>query len=129
MASIRFTDVQARPSAFLDLTSLTLDEFQPFVPPFETACQAHLAAWHLDGKPRIARRFTVYKHGPWPTRAERLCFILVYLKTYALQGVPGRLCGMGQSQAKQWIHVLLGFPIVMAKFCTLGPLSWRPERA
>ena len=28
MASIRFTDVQARPSEFLDLTSLTLDEFQ-----------------------------------------------------------------------------------------------------
>ena len=28
MASIRFTDVQARPSAFLDLTSVTLEEFQ-----------------------------------------------------------------------------------------------------
>jgi len=27
MASIRFTDVQARPSAFLDVTSLTLDAF------------------------------------------------------------------------------------------------------
>ena len=26
MASIRFTDVQARPSEFLDLTSLTLEE-------------------------------------------------------------------------------------------------------
>jgi len=28
MASIRFTDVQARPSACLDVTSLTLDAFQ-----------------------------------------------------------------------------------------------------
>ena len=28
MASIGFTDVQARPSEFLDVTSLTLDEFQ-----------------------------------------------------------------------------------------------------
>jgi hypothetical protein len=27
MASLRFTDVQARPSEFLDLTSLTLEEF------------------------------------------------------------------------------------------------------
>src|SRR5713101_5135110 len=52
-SSIRFTDVQARPSEFLDLTSLTLDEFQQLVPPFETAFQAHLAAWRLDGKPRI----------------------------------------------------------------------------
>jgi hypothetical protein len=33
MTSIRFTDVQARPSEFLDLTSLTLDEFQQLVLP------------------------------------------------------------------------------------------------
>ena len=28
MASVRFTDVQVRPTEFLDLTSLTLEEFQ-----------------------------------------------------------------------------------------------------
>jgi hypothetical protein len=31
MASIRFTDVQARPSEFLDLTSLTLEEFHQWL--------------------------------------------------------------------------------------------------
>ena len=67
MASIRFPDVQARPSEFLDLTSVTLEEFQQLVPPFETAFHAHLAAWRLDGKPRIARRFTVYKNCPHST--------------------------------------------------------------
>jgi hypothetical protein len=60
MARIRFTDVQARPTEFLDFTSLTLDEFQLLVPPFEAAFQEHLAAWRLDGKPRTARRFTMY---------------------------------------------------------------------
>src|SRR5207249_9845760 len=104
---IRFTDVQARPSEFLDLTSVTLEEFHQLVPPFETAFHAHLAAWRLDGKPRIARRFTVYKNCPLPTPADRLLFILVYLKTYALQVVHGRLFGMGQSKAHQCIHVLL----------------------
>ncbi len=118
MASIRFTDVQARPSEFLDLTSLTRDEFQQLVPPFETAFQAHLAAWRLDGKPRIARRFTVYKNCPLPTPADRLFFILVYLKTYALQVVQGRLFGMGQSKAHQWIHVLL--PALLAALRALG---------
>ncbi len=49
MASVRFTDVQARPMEFLDLTSVTLDEFQQLVPPFEAAFHAHLAAWRLDG--------------------------------------------------------------------------------
>ena len=118
MASIRFTDVQARPSEFLDFTSLTLEEFQQLVPPFETAFQAHLAAWRLDGKPRIARRFTVYKNCPLPTPEDRLFFILVYLKTYALQVVQGRLLGMGQSKANQWIHVLL--PALLAALRALG---------
>jgi Helix-turn-helix of DDE superfamily endonuclease len=118
MASVRFTDVQARLSEFLDFTSLTLDEFQQLVPPFETAFQAHLAAWRLDGKPRIARRFTVYKNCPLPTPEDRLFFILVYLKTYALQVVQGRLFGMGQSKANQWIHVLL--PALLAALRALG---------
>jgi hypothetical protein len=118
MASVRFTDVQARPTEFLDLTSLTLAEFQQLVPPFEAAFQAHLAAWRLDGKPRTARRFTVYKNCPLPTPEDRLFFILTYLKTYALQVVQGRLFGMGQSKANQWIHVLL--PALLAALRALG---------
>jgi hypothetical protein len=59
MAGLRFIDVQSRPTEFLDLTSLTLDEFQLLVPPFEAAFQAHMAAWRLDGKPRTARQYSV----------------------------------------------------------------------
>jgi hypothetical protein len=110
--------VQARPTEFLDFTSLTLDEFQLLVPPFEAAFQAHLAVWRLDGKPRTARRFTVYKNCPLPTPEDRLFFILTYLKTYALQVVQGRLFGMGQSKANQWMHVLL--PVLLAALRTLG---------
>jgi Helix-turn-helix of DDE superfamily endonuclease len=118
MASVRFTDVQARPTEFLDLTSLTLAEFQQLVPPFEAAYHAHLAAWRLDGKPRTARRFTVYKNCPLPTPEDRLFFILTSLKTYSLQVVQGRLFGMGQSKANQWIHVLL--PVLLAALRALG---------
>src|SRR2546428_7862722 len=107
MTSIRFTDVQSRPTEFLDFTSLTLEEFQQLVPPFEAAFQAPMAAWRLDGTPRTARRFTVYQHCPLATPEDRLFFILVYLKTYALQVVQGRLFGMGQGKAHQWMHVLL----------------------
>ena len=123
MASVRFIDVQARPTEFLDFTSLTLDEFQRLVPPFEAAFQAHMAAWCLDGQPRATRRFTVYKNCPLPTPEDRLFFILVYLKTYALQVVQGRLFGMGQSKANQWIHVLL--PALLAALRTLGDAPTR----
>src|SRR5262245_30163234 len=118
MASVQFTDVQSRPTEFLDFTSLTLDEFQLLVPPFEAAFQAHLTAWRLDGKPRTARRFTVYKNCPLPTPEDRLFFILVSLKNYALQVVHGRLIGMDQSKATHWIHVLL--PARLAALRTLG---------
>src|SRR5258706_12414468 len=118
MAGVRFADLQSRPTEFLDFTSLTLDEFQQLIPPFETAFQAHMAAWRLDGKPRTARQFAVYSNCPLPTPEDRLFFILAYIKTYSLQVVQGRLFGMGQSKANQWIHVLL--PVLRAALRTLG---------
>ena len=110
--------MQDRPTEFLNLTSLTLDEFQLLVAPFETEFQAHMAAWRLDGKLRTARQFAVYKNCPLPTPEDRLFFILTYLKTYSLQVVQGRLFGMRQSKANQWIHVLL--PALLAALRTLG---------
>src|SRR5678816_665020 len=118
MAGLRFTELQSRPMAFLDFTSLTLDEFQHLVPPFEAAFHARMAAWRMDGKPRTARRFTVYRNCPLPTPEDRLLFILVYLKTYTLQVVHGRLFGMVQGKANQWIHALL--PALLAALRALG---------
>src|SRR3954449_8328128 len=101
MTGVRFADVQARPAEFLNLTSLTLEEFEVLVAPFEAAFQDHMAAWRLDGKPRTARRFTVYRTCPLATPEDRLFFLLTYLKTYAVQVVQGRLFGMSQSKANQ----------------------------
>ena len=55
---------------------------------------------------------------PLPDPEDRLLFILVYLKTYALQVVQGRLFGMVQGKANQWIHVLL--PALLAALRALG---------
>jgi Helix-turn-helix of DDE superfamily endonuclease len=123
MGSLRFTDIQTRPTEVLDVTSLTVDEFQRLVPPLEAAFQAHMAQWRLDGRPRTARRYTTYQNCPLPTPEDRLLFILVYLKTYPLQVVQGRLFGMGQSKAHQWIHVLL--MVLQATLRTLGDAPTR----
>jgi hypothetical protein len=123
MGNLRFAEVQTRPTEFLDLTSLTVKEFRELVPPFEAAFQAHMTHWRLDGKPRIARRYTTYTNCPLPTPEDRLLFILVYLKIYPLQVVQGRLFGMGQSKAHQWIHVLL--VILRATLRTLGDAPTR----
>ena len=123
MAGVRYIDLQSRPTELLDFTSLTLEEFQLLVPSFEAAFQARMAAWRMDGKPRTARRFTVYKNCPLPTPEDRLFFLLTYLKTYTLQVVQGRLFGMVQGKANQWIHVLL--PVLLAALRTLGDAPTR----
>ena len=126
MASVRFIDMQTRPTEFLDFTSLTLDEFQQLLPPFETAFQAHMATWCLDGKPRTVRQFAIYKNCPLPTPEDRLFFILASVQTYSLQVVQGRLFGMGQSKANQWMHVLL--PVLLAALRALGDAPARSLR-
>jgi DDE superfamily endonuclease len=127
MGHLRFTDLQTRPLEVLDLTSLTLDEFRRLVPAFEAAFQAHMAKWRFDGQPRTTRRYTTYRNCPLPTPEDRLLFILPYLKTYPLQVVQGRLFGMDQSQANQWIHVLL--VVLQATLRTLGDAPSRSVQA
>jgi len=118
MAGLRFAALQSRPIEFLDLTSVTLAEFEQLIPPFEAAFHARMAMWRMDGKPRTVRRFTVYKNCPLPTPEDRLFFVLTSLKTYTLQVVQGRLFGMVQGKANQWIHLLL--PALLAALRALG---------
>jgi len=127
MGTLRFADIQTRPIEVLDFTSLTVEEFRALIPPLEAVFQAHMAAWRLDGQPRTARRYTPYKNCPLPTPEDRLLFVLVYLKTYPLQVVQGRLFGMGQSKAHQWIHVLL--VVLQATLRTLGDAPTRSVQA
>jgi hypothetical protein len=101
-----------------------VDELWPLVPPFEAAFQAHRADWRLDGKPRTARRYTTDQNCPLPTPEDRLVCILVDLKTSPLHVVQGRLCGMGQRTAHQWMHAL-----VVGLRATLRPLGDAPTRS
>ena len=50
-----------------------------------------------------------------------------YLKTYPLQVVQGRLFGMGQSKAHQWLHVLV--TVLQAMLRTLGDAPTRSVTA
>ena len=70
------------------------------------------------GNPEPPASLRVYQNCPLPTPEDRLFFLLTYLKTYSLQVVQGRLFGMGQSKANQWIHVLL--PALLAALRALG---------
>ena len=81
MGSLQFADLQTRPTELLELTSLTLAEFQLLVPPFEAAFPSPMATWRLDGRPRTARRYTTDTNCPLPAPEDRLLCILVSRKT------------------------------------------------
>ena len=118
MALLRYADLARKPTDVLDMTSLTIDEFQALLPPFEQAFQAHMAQWRLDGKPRTARRYTTYSNCPLPTSEDRLLFILVYLKTNPLQVAHGLMFGLPQGKTNQWLHLLL--PLLHSALRELG---------
>lgn len=107
MPKLRYADLVRKPSDVLDMTSLTVDEFEALLPSFEQAFQAHMSEWCLDGKPRTARRYTTYANCPLPTPEDRLVFILVYVKTNPLQVAHGLMFGLPQGKTNQWIHLLL----------------------
>lgn len=118
MSGLSYTEVSQREQKFLDMTSLTVEEFAQLVPAFEQAFQERMKEWRLDGKKRSQRRYTTYANCPLPTAEDRLLFILVYLKTNVLQVVQGELFAMPQNKANQWIHTFL--PALQTTLRTLG---------
>lgn len=104
---LRFADILSRPSEVQALTSLSMASFLALVPHFEAVFQSRMDKWCIDGKPRKSRRHSTYKNCPLPSPEDRLLFLLVYLKTNALQVVHGRMFGMVQCKANLWIHLLL----------------------
>jgi hypothetical protein len=124
MGTLQGADIATRPLEGLDLTSLTTEACRELVPPFDAACQAPMAAWRLDGRPRTARRYTASTNCPLPTPAERRLCILVDLQTHPLHVVQGRLFGLGQRQAHQGMHGRL-----VVRRATLRALGEAPTRS
>jgi Helix-turn-helix of DDE superfamily endonuclease len=120
---LRYQDIKTKAYRILDLTSLTVDEFEQLVPPFEAAFVRHMREWTMEAKPRSGRRYSQYTNCPLPTPEDRLLFILSYLKVAALQVAHGAMFEMSQSNANKWIHVLL--PTLQQTLIDLGDLPAR----
>ena len=61
----------------------------------------------LDGYMREGDSAITYANSPLPTPADRLLFILTYLKQNAIQEVHGQLFGMSQPNVSKWVRLLL----------------------
>lgn len=120
---LRYTTAKEKHNQILDLTSLSEEQFEQLVAPFEAAFLRHMQQWTMEGKPRTARAYTPYANSPLPTPEDRLLFILSYLKVAALQVAHAALFDMTQSNANKWIHILL---VVLHQ--TLQDLGDAPSR-
>src|SRR5437660_5093464 len=116
--ALRYAEVSRKELKFLDLTSLTVEEFQQLAPRFEEKFRERMKYFRLDGKARVGREYRTYANCPLPTPEDRLLFILVYMKNNPLQVLQGELFGMPQNKANQWIHALL--PVLQTTLRTLG---------
>lgn len=116
--ALRYAEVSRKELRFLDLTSLTVEEFEQIVPVFEEIFHERMKYFRLDRKPRVGREYQTYVNCPLPTPEDRLLFILVYMKNNPLQVLQGELFGMPQNKANQWIHTLL--PVLQLTMRSLG---------
>jgi hypothetical protein len=114
--------VKDNPRLLKTMTSLNREEFEKLLLPFQSAWESYpkvvfpsdQKSQHQDGsgrKPVLVQM------------ADKLLFILYYIKVYPLQEILAFEFGMSQGQACYWIHLLSG---VLAQ--ALAFLHQLPER-
>jgi hypothetical protein len=92
-------------STLAALTGLSRREFDPLLVAFT---QAYAQSTGRRRTPARRRRDPGGgRKGALPTPAEKLLFILFYVRHYPVQRVQAVLFGMGQAQAWEWVHRLL----------------------
>jgi hypothetical protein len=101
-----YEEVTQRAGSLRSMTGFTEAEFIALLPHFEHALVAYLQDRTIDGQPRTSRRYSTYDTCPLPTMADKLLFILTYMKQNPIQEMQGQLFGMSQSNANKWIHLL-----------------------
>lgn len=115
---ISYADLRKKPKDFLALTGLARREFDELLPAFAQALPAP--------RKRRRRRQRAEGGGRKPallTAADKLFFILVYVKSYPLQAIQAQLFGMSQPSANRYIRQLL--PVLANALEALGVM---PER-
>jgi hypothetical protein len=119
---MQYDKIKKRPVQFLSITGLKLEDFNFLVPYFKAEWDEYNDYFTFTGKERQRRSFT-RKDTVLPKMADKLMFLLIYLKTNPLQEHHAASFGMTQSQANLLIHLLSS---LLRK--TLKNLGELPER-
>ena len=104
---MKYDKVRKNPTSFLALTSVSISLFDEILPFFTDAHDEYFR-WHdVKGKKLTRqRRHVIQSNSPLPTVADRLFFLLAYLKNNPTQEYHAAMFDMSQQQCGQWIHIL-----------------------
>jgi hypothetical protein len=120
---LTYTELRDDRRRLLALTGLTLPEFESLLVAFASSYERRYPADRTAaGRPR-QRRAGGGRTAVLREPAQKLLFLLVYLKTYPLQVVMAELFGLSQPQVNHWLRRLL--PVLRDALDDLGVL---PER-
>lgn len=118
---LSYDQIKDKPNVLLSFTGLAQAEFEDLLIAFAFAW--YKSELERQKKQKRQRRVGGGRKPTLGTMADRLLFILFYLKTYPLQEVQAFLFNMSQGQANEWIHRLAA--ILKA---ALADLNYLPER-
>lgn len=102
---LNYKTVLANPKKLISLTTLKREEFLILCKYLEQEWEDYIEHFTLEGKVRERRSF-VRINSTLPQPADRLLFILYYLKTYPLQEAMAASFGMTQAQVSIWVQRL-----------------------
>jgi Helix-turn-helix of DDE superfamily endonuclease len=94
------------PARLRAMTGLASDVFHALLACFQHTLLQYMDTHTIDGYLREGRKYSSYQNSPLPTDADKLFFILTYLRHNPTQTVHGHMFGMSQSNASKWINVL-----------------------
>ena len=103
---LRYHDIADKEKDLLAMTGYTKQEFLDLLPYFQQSYDEYLQDHTIEGYDRIGQVPKPYPTSPLPTIADKLLFILVFLKQNPTQTMQGYLFGVSQSNANKWIHLL-----------------------
>jgi hypothetical protein len=102
-AMLKYKKIKSNETQFLSLTSLYVNEFEALLVDFHAVWDSQMRYFTFGGKERL-RKYSEKKNGLLPDTADKLFFILYYLKNQPLQEALAASFGMTQPQANTYIH-------------------------
>jgi hypothetical protein len=103
---MKYQNIIQNPARLRAMTGLPSEEFHALLACFQHTFLQYMETHTIDGYIREGRSYTPYQNSPLPTDADKLFFILTYLRHNTTQAVQGQMFDMTQPNASKWINLL-----------------------